>query len=382
MDFDETIIRAFVIAAIFAGWMGVCAGLVVVAHLLLTLPMRRAERARLFLDIIDGALQQGRSPEETIVSVAASRDLSMGVRFHVVAAWIESNLPMLDAIAKVPRFLPPQISAMLNAGRKIGDVRKVLPACRQLLRDAVSHTRSAINYLIILTFVVTPMSIWVIWLLQIFVMPRFLEIRSAVFHANAPVTVATSVLQHGLGLGLLHLAVLSLVWIVAFIYFAGPRTALWFPILQYIQMCLPWRRKRLQRDFSAMLAILLDSGVPEPDAVVLAADCTANNILKMRAVRTVEALKRGVALPEAIQIMDGSGEFGWRMANAVHQRTGFAQALNGWHAWLDAKAFQQEQAAAQTITSGLVLWTGAIVAAVVISVFSVLISITNAGLLW
>jgi type II secretory pathway component PulF len=157
---------------------------------------------------------------------------------------------------------------------------------------------------------------------------------------------------------------------------------LWFPILQYIQMFLPWRRKRLQRDFSAMLAILLDSGVPEPDAVVLAADCTANNILKMRAVRTVEALKRGVALPEAIQIMDGSGEFGWRMANAVHQRTGFAQALNGWHVWLDAKAFQQEQAAAHTITSGFVLWTGAIVAAVVISVFSVLVSITNAGLLW
>ena len=45
---------------------------------------------------------------------------------------------------------------MLNAGQKIGDLRKVLPACRQLLKDAVSQTRGAISYLVILTFVITP----------------------------------------------------------------------------------------------------------------------------------------------------------------------------------------------------------------------------------
>ena len=37
---------------------------------------------------------------------------------------------------------------------------------------------------------------------------------------------------------------------------------------------LPWRRKRFQRDFSAMLAVLLDAEVPETEAVGLAAEAT------------------------------------------------------------------------------------------------------------
>ena len=54
---------------------------------------------------------------------------------------------------------------------------------------------------------------------------------------------------------------------------------------------------------------------------------------------------------------------------------GFLQALAGWHESLDAKAFQQEQAAAHGITSALVLWSGLFVGAVVISVFMFLVSI-------
>ena len=93
-------------------------------------------------------------------------------------------------------------------------------------------------------------------------------------------------------------------------------------------------------------------------------------------------MKRGVVLPAAIQAMDDSGEFGWRLKNAIRQRGGFSQALAGWNSWLDAKAFQQEQAVAHTITSGLVLWNGMVVGAIVVSVFAMLISIVNAGVLW
>ena len=49
----------------------------------------------------------------------------------------------------------------------------------------------------------------------------------------------------------------------------------------------------MQRDFSTMLAILLDSGVPEPEAVTLAADCTANRVFRQRAARAVEGLQAG-----------------------------------------------------------------------------------------
>jgi type II secretory pathway component PulF len=152
--------------------------------------------------------------------------------------------------------------------------------------------------------------------------------------------------------------------------------------LQRLHYRLPWRRKRLQRDFSTMLAILLDSGVPEPEAVALAADCTANKVFRQRAACAVDDLKRGLKLTRAVQGMDDSGEFGWRLTNAFHGGGGFLQALAGWHESLDAKAFQEEQAAAHGITSALVLWSGVFVAAVVISVFMFLVSLIDAGVLW
>ena len=154
------------------------AALLFLVHFLLTLPMRRAERARLFLDLLDTAIKQGQPLEETLISASQSGDPSLGVRFHLLAAWLEQNLRFSDALAKVPRFLPPQVTAMLMAGQKIGDLRKVLPACRQLLKDAVSQTRGAINYLVILTFVITPLGIFVFGVMEVIVVPKFREISA------------------------------------------------------------------------------------------------------------------------------------------------------------------------------------------------------------
>ena len=281
---------------------------------------------------------------------------------------------------KVPRFLPPQISAMLISGQKIGDLRKVLPACRQLLKDAVSQIRSAISYLVIITFVITPMGIWIFGILQIVVVPKFLEISYSLAGNMALVTFLN---QHQLAVILIQGSMLLAVWLAAIIYIGGPRVVSWFPILQWVHYRLPWRRKRMQRDFSTMLAILLDSGVSEPEAVTLAAGCASNRVFSRRATKVVEALKQGVKLTEAVQAMDDTGEFGWRLANAFHGKAGFLPALAGWHDSLDAKAFQQEQAAAHGITTALVFWSGLFVGAVVMSVFMFLVSVIDReGVLW
>jgi type II secretory pathway component PulF len=365
-------------------FIGVSGGFLFLAHFLLTLPMRRAERARLFLDLIESAIKQGRPVEETLISVSQSRDMSMGVRFHLLAAWLEQNLPLNEALAKVPRFLPPQVTAMLMAGRKIGDLKKVLPACRQLLKDAVSQTRGAINYLVILTFVITPMGMGVIGVLKVTILPKYREIFAGTIGSGMGVMPGgvEFVFNHAGTWFALQGVVLLLLWLAAFVYMGGPRVVAWFPVLERLHYRLPWRRKRLQRDFSTMLAILLDSGVPEPEAVALAADCTANKVFRQHAACAVDDLKRGLKLTRAVQAMDDSGEFGWRLTNAVHGAGGFLQALAGWHESLDAKAFQEEQAAAHGVTSALVLWSGAFVGAVVISVFMFLVSLINAGVLW
>src|SRR6185295_13598537 len=70
------------------------------------------------------------------------------------------------------------------AGERIGDVGKVLPACRQLLHDGVSQVRGALNYMLILTFVITPFSVFVPVFLNIFVIPKFKEVFEGMMPGN------------------------------------------------------------------------------------------------------------------------------------------------------------------------------------------------------
>jgi hypothetical protein len=136
------------------------------------------------------------------------------------------------------------------------------------------------------------------------------------------------------------------------------------PAADWLWLRVPWRRKRLQCDFSAMLALLLDAQLPEEQAVTLAALSTANAAFIRLGREAVERLRAGMKLPDALQCIDDTGEFRWRLKNAGYGGGRFLQALRGWHEWLHARAYQQEQAAAQSISTGLVLLNAASVALV------------------
>src|SRR2546423_11717970 len=94
-------------------------GAVYLIYFLLTLPMRRNERARVFLDLLELGLKNGHTPEAAILGAAASRDRSLGVRFHLLAAHLEKGLPLHAALERVPRLVPPQLKAMLQTGGRI-----------------------------------------------------------------------------------------------------------------------------------------------------------------------------------------------------------------------------------------------------------------------
>jgi type II secretory pathway component PulF len=146
------------------------------------------------------------------------------------------------------------------------------------------------------------------------------------------------------------------------------------PLRDRILYALPWRRRRLQRDFCATLSLLLDAETPEPAAITLAAEATANFVFVKRARRALEDLAAGRRLQAALQRFDNAGEFSWRLANAAAQHGGFLPALSGWMEALDAKAFQQEQTASQLITTGLVLCNGLVAGLIAVGVFTLLIS--------
>jgi type II secretory pathway component PulF len=379
-DSPDIILRILVTGLLLALWAIVLGGALSLLHFLLSLPMRRAERARMILDLIETALRHHEPVEQTLISISQSREQSIGVRFHLFVAWLEKGLRLDEALEKVPRLLPPPITAMLKVGLQVGDLRKVLPACRQLLADAISETRSALNYLVVITFVVSPATIFVFCMTAIMVFPKFMEIANGM-NVGHPAGILLLLEHRTLFVGI-QIVLQLLVWLTAFIYVIGPRAQSWLPGFDRLNWQLSWRRKRMQRDFSVMLATLLDAGMPEAQAVTLAANCTANSVFQERAALVVNALKQGCSLTDAVQDMDDTGEFRWRLTNAAHSRGGFIAALAGWHDVLNAKAFQHEQAAAHIVSTALVLINGLFVATVVISVFAFLISIVNAGSLW
>jgi len=379
-EFADIALRVVITLLLLLAWAMTLGGVLFLLHFLLSLPLRRAERARTILDLIETALQCGEPVEPALISVSQSREQSVGVRFHLFAAWLERGLRLDEALKRVPRLLPPGIVAMLKTGQQMGDLRKILPACRQLLADSVSETRSALNYLVVITFVVSPATIFVFWLTAAVVFPRFVEISNGL-GVGQP-TGSQLMLSYRFAFIWVQCLLQLFVWLFALVHVLGPRARAWLPGFDRLSWRLPWRRKRMLRDFSVMLATLLDAGMPEPEAVRLAADCTVNSVFQRRATRALHALQQGRSLTDAVSELDDSGEFRWRLTNATHAHSGFLTALGGWHDALNAKAFQNEQAAAHIISTSLVLLNGMFVAAVVISVFSFLISIVNAGVLW
>ena len=356
-------------------------------YFLLTLPMRRNERARIFLDLLELGLKSGQTPEQAIVEASSCRDGSLGVRFHWLAKELQAGVPLELGLVRVRRLLPPQVMATLRVGARLGDISKVLPACRLGLRDAVSKVRGALNYLLLLGFILIPASITIPIMFHVKVLPQFREVFQGMAGGTELPGLSRVVFEQNALLTWIQVLVLLCTWVIIIGYLGGPRLRAWLgPALgdlpDRLDLRLPWRRKRLQRDFSAMLAILLDGGMPESEAVALAAGATANRLMVHRAEKLSALLRQGVKLPEALRVMDDSSELRWRFSNASQRGGGFLNALSGWHQALDDKAFQLEQAAAQLATAGLVLCNGLIVGLVVAGVFAALIQILNSPALW
>src|SRR6185503_19805763 len=102
-----------------------------------------------FLDLLETGLAQGQSPERTIVSVSETRDGSLGIYFHLLAAHIEEGLRLHAALEKTPGLLPPAVASAVKIGAAEGTLQKMLPAARRMLDDVNSRIREALNHLVL-----------------------------------------------------------------------------------------------------------------------------------------------------------------------------------------------------------------------------------------
>jgi len=112
---------------------------VYVIYFLLTLPLRRNERARFFLDLLDRGLRDGRTAERATADAAASRDGVLGARFQLLAAYLERRNASERSLEHVPRLLPPQLRATLRIGERIGGLTK---CCRPVADGCKTASRT------------------------------------------------------------------------------------------------------------------------------------------------------------------------------------------------------------------------------------------------
>jgi type II secretory pathway component PulF len=335
----------------------------------LAMPLWRQERTRFFLDLLESGLARGESAEAALAGASESGDRTLGRRFHWLGLYLRAGARLSEGLKAVPKVVSPQVAAMLEVGEHLGDVRKVLPACRQALTDATSRVSSDVNVsLVCLTVNLCGPALWLF--LCMFIVPKFKDIFRDLMEGQPLPPLFMFLDAHSSGV----VAVLIGLFLVVCATITVGTFERW-RVMNRLAWWLPWRRKRLQRDFSAMLAMLLDAGVTEAEAVRLAAGCTANEILIARSDAVAAELAAGAPLTAAVAALDDSGEFRWRLENAAHGHGGFHAALAGWHEALTARAYQQEQAASQLVTTGLVLLNGVVVGVICVGVFQALAAV-------
>ena len=214
----------------------------VLLHFLLSMPMRRRDRALFFLDLIETVLDRGQSVEQAILSAAENRDRAIGVGYFMVAAHIEGGARLGEALEKVPTFLPPQVNAMLRAGEKLGDLKKVLPACREVLRIAPDTVRTTMHYMVAILLLFAPIAVFMIFLIMTFVVPKFREVADGMGVELWPVTYFVFAITPYIILfeAVIFLALMT----VALIYMGGPGFVRWFqfrsvPVVDWITWRVP-----------------------------------------------------------------------------------------------------------------------------------------------
>ncbi len=299
------------------------------------------------------------------------------------------ELELVEALRRVPGLIEPRIVSLLAVGRELGDFKKIMPACRSVLGEATDKARTAQNHFVIIALLVMPFSLVVLPMLAIYIVPKFKSIMADMSdETNVQIWPVFDWLAENIALmGVVHGLVLLVLWMFVLAYLAGSRLKIFFAQFMpkasaRLELALPWRRKRVQRDFSVCLSLLLDAGLPEPRALELSAESTGNQIIQNRATTACNDLAKGVPLPEALKRIDDTGEFQWRLTTASRAGQGFLISLRAWHDALDARAAQQEQAAAQMATTGLVFYNGTIVGLLMFGVFQFLINILNIAALW
>ncbi len=163
-------------------------GIGTLAFKVLSKPTRRRERCRFLVDLLEMGLRNGCAPEKTFVEATETLDPSLPSEFYEAATQIRGGATLSEALRSIPSEIPPQLAEMIRVGEEIGDVRMVLPACRELFKGAESETRAGFDFMVIGNLILLPTIPVLVAVLRSLIVPRFLELSST-FGGSTPASL-------------------------------------------------------------------------------------------------------------------------------------------------------------------------------------------------
>ena len=206
-----------------------------------------------------------------------------------------------DAVATHPRIFPGYYIAVVRASELTGQLDDALDQLSGYLEREVTARReikSSLTYPTIVFF----LAIAAVIIMSVFVLPKFRTFYSGLgAHLPLPTRILlnfTNVMTHWYPLLLGVIAVLILVTFVSFGGSQGKprrdRFLLRLPVIGELVHLIAIER------FCRVLSALVQTGVPLPDAVQVAADSTNNRLFQKRLAVVREAMMRGEGLARPI----------------------------------------------------------------------------------
>lgn len=369
-------------------------------YIIASAPLRRKEIIRNFLDVISIGMKNGKSPEMTIIELSHQGNHELGDNLDRVAKCINAGDGLTSSISK-NRFMPENITGILKVGVLCGDFNKVLPACYESLKQYQSRSRAVLNYL--LPFLILFQTGLVLASFTASVLPKMGRIFLELTHGGVFLRFADSPFVSILYLPLVLYAIIffivllsaftslkrlnllkSIMWnnisMETGIFMVSGIKKIMDSVNYYL---VPWKRNRIRSGFASMLAILLDTGIPEAKALAVAAESTGNSAIGKLSKSGVKLLEQGYMLPDVLTgLFDNKGELAWRLCNSRHKGSSLNVQIKGWGSFLEASAFQSEQAFAHVMSTLILMCLGAMVGLVAIMMFSSLVSVITTASLW
>lgn len=338
-----------------------------VVYCFVSLPWRRREQAAIVLDLLEMGLSDGKSPEAALAEIYDTPTADFPIQLHKLAAHLKTGLTLSEALQKVPEVLPRPVLALLLKGLGRVEPLRLVRACRDCLGAPVDSRQGILFLLLVVTTQFMGAGCGFAVFMKNRIVPSLEEVlgdaMGSVATISAPLLFAGSfwvVLGLYVGVSLLILG-------TVFRRLSGA-SRLEKAVGPYIDVLVPWQRERVRANFASALALYLDAGFSEEDALLSAAGSTGNKRWESRSLQAVARLQQGEPFQRVLTSLDEAGEFQWRLRHAFHGIAGtgggparFHAVLQGWTDFLRLRADQLEIKATQlllvffTLTLGLLV---------------------------